>query len=150
MANDLPVMLDGTRGRIPYGPPPQMLLYLLDQNAFAPEPAGMWVSGGGRADVIVRSVDPIERLTVDAESPIRTVLTVSMGAGAVSVPIEPGTIATFEVPASGVKGFQGHAYLLTARSSEGFVPHLVNPESPDYRNLGAQMRFSAVTRSPAP
>jgi hypothetical protein len=151
MAQDLPVMLDGTRGRIPYGnPPSRVLLYFLDQNAFAPEPAGMWVSGAGRADIIVRSVDPIEHLSVEAHSPIRTILTVSMGAGAVSVPIEPGRISAFEVPASGVRGFQGYAYLLTARSSEGFVPHLMDPQSRDYRNLGAQMRFSAVTRSPGP
>ena len=150
MAADLPVMLDGTRGRIPYGPPPQMLLYFLDQNAFAPEPAGMWVSGGGRADIIVRSVDPIERLTVDAESPIRTILTVSMGSDAVSVPIEPGQVVRFEVPASGVPDFQSHAYLLQAHSSEGFVPRLMDPQSRDYRNLGAQMRFSAITKSPAP
>ena len=33
------------------------------------------------------------------------------------------------------------AYLLTARSTDAFIPHLVEPGNMDYRNLGAQMRF---------
>jgi hypothetical protein len=58
MANDLPVMLAGpTRARIPYGHNPTMLLYFLDQNAFPPESPGMWVSGGRRTDVSLRTVD---------------------------------------------------------------------------------------------
>ena len=104
----------------------------------------MWVSGAGRADILVRSVDAIHHLAVDAQSPIRTVLTVSLGAAAVSVRLEPGKRSTFDVPAAGVRALQSYAYLLTVRSSEGFVPHVTDPTSQDYRNLGAQMRFNAV------
>ena len=146
MANDLPIMLDASRARVPYGNP-RLLLCFLDQNASPPEPAGMWVSGAGRADILVRSVDPIHHLAVDAQSPIRTVLTVSLGAAAVSVRLEPGKRSTFDVPAAGVRGLQSYAYLLTVRSSEGFVPHVMDPTSQDYRNLGAQMRFNAVIQS---
>jgi hypothetical protein len=46
------------------------------------------------------------------------------------------------VPASGVRGLQSYAYLLTVRSTDAFIPHLIDPANPDYRNLGAQMRFS--------
>jgi hypothetical protein len=46
------------------------------------------------------------------------------------------------VPASGVRGLESYAYLLTARSTGAFIPHLVDPANQDYRNLGAQMRFS--------
>jgi hypothetical protein len=148
MANDLPVMLAGpTRARIPYGHNPTMLLYFLDQNAFPPESPGMWVSGGRRTDVLVRTVDPIDHLAVSADSPIRTVLTVSMGAGAISVTLTPGTVAAFDVPARGVRALESYAYLLSASSSEGFVPALLDPKAspPDYRNLGALVRFSAVT-----
>jgi hypothetical protein len=147
MANDLPIMLDASRSRIPYGNP-RMLLYFLDQNASPPEPAGMWVSGSGRADIIVRSAQPIAHLAVEAESPIRTILTVSMGSEPITVPIEPGKVVSFQVPASGVRDFQSYAYLLQARSSEGFVPRLMDPQSRDYRNLGAQLRFAAVTKLP--
>jgi hypothetical protein len=154
MTTDLPVMLAGpTRARIPYGHDPTMLLYFLDQNSFPPEPPGMWVSGGRRTDIIVRTVDPIAHLAVEAESPIQTVLTVSMGANEVETRLVPGKIATFDVPASGVlygRYGQSYAYLLSAASSEGFVPALRDPAAParDYRNLGALMRFRAVTAAP--
>ncbi len=143
MPNDLPVMLaQPQRGRVRYGNEPFMFLYFLDQNAWPPEPEGMWVSGAGRADIIVRTVDPIGRLRVEAESPIATVLTVSIGAAEVRAVLQPRKPVTFEVPAGGgVHGRDGHAYLLSAQSSEGFVPHVFDRLSPDYRNLGAQLRF---------
>jgi hypothetical protein len=50
------------------------------------------------------------------------------------------------VPASGVHDLRSYAYLLTARSTEGFTEHLRNPASNDYRNLGVQMRFTAVPK----
>jgi hypothetical protein len=144
MANDLPVRLaQPLRGRVHYGPEDDMgmLLYFLDQHAWPPEPHGMWVSGGGRADIIVRTVHPVAHLVVEAESPIHTVLTVTMGSHPVSVPLEPGKVVTFEVPASGVRGLNDHCYLMTTHSTEAFVPHLKNPQSEDYRNLSAQLRF---------
>jgi hypothetical protein len=144
-------MLAGpTRARIPYGHDPTMLLYFLDQNAFPPEPSGMWVSGGRRSDILVRTVDPIDHLMVNAQSPIRTALTVSMGGPSVTVSLVPGMVATFDVPARGVRALESYAYLLSASSSEGFVPALFDPQAtpPDRRNLGAQMRFAAVTAVP--
>jgi hypothetical protein len=150
MLTDLPVMLAGpTRARIPYGHNPTMLLYFLDQNSFPPEPPGMWVAGGRRTDIVVHTNDRLDHLAVEAESPIATVLTVSMGAERVVVPLTPGKVATFNVPARGVlyeRYVRSYAYLLSARSSEGFVPVIRDPTaaSRDYRNLGALMRFAAV------
>ena len=85
----------------------------------------MWVAGGRRADIIVRTEDPTDYLAVTAESPIHTTLTVSMGAATVAVPIVPGKLAYFNVPASGVRGLNSFAYLLSATSSDGFTPHLL-------------------------
>jgi len=150
MLTDLPVMLAGpTRARIPYGHNPTMLLYFLDQNSFPPEPPGMWVAGGRRTDIVVHTNDRLDHLAVEAESPISTVLTVSMGAESVVVPLIPGKIATFNVPARGVlyeRYVRSYAYLLSATSSEGFVPVLRDPTAParDYRNLGALLRFAAI------
>ncbi|MQA31145.1 MAG: DUF2029 domain-containing protein [Luteitalea sp.] len=144
MANDLPVRLaQPLRGRVHYGPEDDMgmLLYFLDQNAWPPEPLGMWVSGAGRADIIVRTVQPVHHLVVEAESPIRTVLTVAIGSGPVSVTLQPGRTEIFEVPAAGVPGLNDYCYLMTTHSTEGFIPHLMNPQATDYRNLGAQLRF---------
>ena len=145
MANDLPLRLaQPLRGRIPYGHDPTVLLYFLDRHAFPPEPPGMWIAGDGRADVIVRSENPIHHLAVTAESPIGTILTISAGAGASKIPIVPGKSIAFDVPASGVRGLNSYAYLLSAQSSEGFTPHLQDPHSGDNRNLGVLINFRAM------
>ena len=145
MANDLPVALaQPRRARMPYGENPTMLLYFLDLNAFPPEQSGIWVSSVGRADILVRANQQIDHLAMIAESPIRTVLRVKMGGRAISVPIEPGEIVKFDLPARGVRELYGYAYLLTATSSEGFVPALRDRSSSDHRQLSAFLRFSAV------
>ena len=97
--------------------------------------------------VIVRTAWPIDRIEAEAESPIHTTLTLSLGDDEVSVVLEPGKVQTFSVKAAGVRGFGDYNYLLRARSSEGFVPHLLEPANMDYRNLGAQVRFRPVIAS---
>ena len=161
MANDLPVMLaQPPRGHIPYQNGREVLLYFLDTHAFPPEPVGvrpdgstlwgMWVSGSGRADIIVRADYPIDAIQVDAESPILTVLTMTLGSEAVSISLTPRKPVSFTVLASGVQGWKDYDYLLTVTSSEGFVPKLLDPTgtSSDSRNLGALVRFSPVTSAP--
>lgn len=145
MANDLPVMLDTSlRGRIPYGADPQLLLYFLDHHAFPPEPMGMWVAGDGRADIIVRCEDVIDHLTVTAYSPIHTTFTMSMGRESVTRVLEPRRPVSFDVPASGVRGLNSYAYLLTAISSGGFTPRLLDPTSKDNRNLAVLVTMQAT------
>jgi hypothetical protein len=145
MARDLPVMLaQPLRGNITYLQNPAVKLYFLDQHATPPEPEGMWISGSGRAEIIVRTVYPIDHLTISAFSPIRTDVTVDLGAESVTRPIRAGERVTFDVPATGKKGFQSYAYLMSVRSTEGFTPRLLEPGSTDARNLGAQLSFTVV------
>jgi hypothetical protein len=156
MANDLPVMLaQPLRGRVHYqNGPDAVFLYFLDQNAWPPEPVeknangstvyAMWVSGAGRADIIVRAAFPIQRLAIEADSPIRTVLSVAAGREPMTITLDPHKPVAFDVWTSGVQGFHDYDYLMTIRSTEGFVPHLLDPQSADYRNLGAKLRFSAI------
>ena len=159
MANDLPVMLaQPPRGHIPYQNGREVLLYFLDTHAFPPEPVGkredgstiwgMWVSGSGRAEIIVRADYPIDAIEVEAESPIATTVTVSLGRSPVTMRLEPRKTVTFQVPASGVRGWRDYNYLLKVRSSDGFVPKLLEPTSNDARNLGAQIRFRPLTAAP--
>jgi len=149
MANDLPIMLEVTRAHIWFS---DVLLYLLDEHAYRPEKIdaagheGLWIAGDGRADILVRSEWPIDRLRVTAYSPIRTIVSMSMGSGEAMVALEPEKPAAFDVPASGVRDEHSYAYLLSARSTEGFVPHLRDPSSSDSRNLGAMLRFTAVPK----
>jgi hypothetical protein len=153
MANDLPVALDVSRAHVLYSREPVVLLYFLDTHAYIPdniavEPKAVWVSGSGRSDIIVRTEGPLDHLRMTAESPIRTVFTVSAGGPVSTIPIVPGQMASFDVPASGVRGLKSYAYLLSVRSSEGFTEHLRVPSSDDKRNLGVMIRFSAVLAKP--
>jgi hypothetical protein len=148
MANDLPVeLIAGPRAHSWYS---DVLLYFLDEHAYPPEVvdpaghAGVWVAGDGRADIIMRSDWPIDHLRMTVESRVPTVFIVSAGAQQTRVALLPDKPVSFDVPASGVRDATSYAYLLSARSTEGFTEHLRNPESQDYRNLGALMRFTAI------
>jgi hypothetical protein len=159
LANELPVRLaQPLRAPIQYRTDPGVKLYFLDENAWPPEPTGvaldgsrifsMWVSGAGRADVIVRAAWPIDHLEVEVESPIHTVVTFSAGDGSVTKTLVPKQIERFDLKTSGVRGYNAdYACLLTVRSTEGFVPHLEDPNNGDYRNLSAQVRFRPVIAS---
>ena len=148
MANDLPIMLiAGPRAHTWFS---DTLLYFLDEHAYPPEVidaeghTGVWIAGDGRADMIMRCEWPIDHLRMTAESPVPTVFTVSAGGGQSRITLEPGKPVTFDVPAFGVRDLRSYAYLLSARSTEGFVEHLRRPESKDYRNLGVLIRYTAI------
>ncbi|MBS1817805.1 MAG: hypothetical protein JSU08_07745 [Acidobacteria bacterium] len=150
MANDLPVRLaQPLRGHVQYRTDPGVLLYHLDQNSWPPEPNGMWISGSGRSEIIMRTAFPVQYVQFEAESPVPTVITISLGSTPVRVALQPKKVAYFNVPASGVRGFGDYNYLLVTHSTEGFVPHLLEPGNMDYRNLGAQLRFRPVTPTEA-
>ena len=149
MANDLPVALDVSRAHVLYSENPVVLLYFLDTHSYIPdriaiEPKVVWVAGSGRSDIVLRTERPLDHLKMTAESPIKTVFTVSAGGAVSRVPVVPGQVASFDVPASGVRGLKSYAYLLSVRSSEGFTEHLRTPSSDDKRNLGVMIRFTAV------
>jgi hypothetical protein len=149
MANDLPIMLEGARAHSWFS---DVLMYFLDEHAHNPETIdaeghqGIWIAGDGRADILVRCEWPIDHLTITARSPVSTTFIVSMGAGEVRVPLQPGKPAAFDVPASGVRDYRSYAYLLSARSTEGFTPHLLDPANPDSRNLGVLIQFKVVPK----
>ena len=83
-------------------------------------------------------------MTITAETHIPTTFIVSMGRAESRIAMVPGKAVTFDVGASGERGLNSHAYLLSARSTGAFTPHLLDPSSNDYRNLGVMMRFKAV------
>ena len=147
MANDLPIMLEGARAHSWFH---DVLLYFLDEHAYNPEPPDdtgeeyLWIAGDGRADILMRCEWPIDHLRITANSPINTTFIVSAGSTPVTVPIERGKPVTFDVPASGVRDYRSFAYLLSARSTEGFTPRLLDPQLTDARNLGVRIKFTPV------
>jgi hypothetical protein len=136
MVNDLPVMLDSRRARVPYGRDPVLLLYFLDDHAYAPEPEGLWVAAGSRTQIIVRTGEPLDRLTLTLRTIVPNRVRVRAGGAVRDVALEPGALASVSVPARGVATRGTYAYLLDVAARTGAVPALVDPGSRDGRPLG--------------
>ena len=68
----------------------------------------------------------------------------------VRIPVAPKKPVSFRLDASGVRGWKDYNYLLSASSSEGFIPRLFDPTgvSVDGRNLGVLVRFTPLTSAP--
>jgi hypothetical protein len=141
MPDDLPVRLRLDRARLNYGDPP-MLLYLVDENAFNPEPDGIWIKGRARADVLVRS-EALGDLQVRLVSPVANEVVLDAGGASVRVHLEADVPASVRVPAKWVQSRVGSAAcLLSVSTSDGFVPRLSDPASSDSRFLGVLLNFT--------
>ena len=150
MVNDLPIMLDAGRARVRYGQDPTLLLYYLDHNAYLPEPPGIWVTGGRRADLIVRTDHrPLETVRVTLTSRVANRVDVELGGDSVSVELEAGRARTVTLEPRGVYARRSWAYLLSVETSDGFVPRLVEPNSRDQRYLGVAVRLDAASATVA-
>lgn len=138
MINDLPVQLDARRTRVKFGTDEEVLLYLLDEHAWVPEPPGMWIAAGRRADIIVRVYKPGGRLVVDLGSPVPNRATVAACGDSRDVTLTPGGITTVALTPSWALAPGGsHACVLSISVDRGFVPRLLLPDSTDNRYLGA-------------
>ncbi len=146
MINDLPIGLAKDRARVPYSANgQQMLLYLLDDQAYPPEGDAFWVRGGGRADVIVRTGVAFDRLHVTLTTPIANTVRISAGGGSRTLQLDRDVRYELQLPARTVAQVGGSVgALLQIRPSRSFVPHLVNPPSGDGRALGVLVRVSPV------
>ena len=150
MVNDLPIMLDAGRARVRYGHDPTLLLYYLDHNAYLPESPGIWVMGGRRADLIVRTDHrPLETVQVTLNSRVANRVYVELGGDSVSVELEAGRPRTVTLEPRGVYARRSWAYLLSVETRDGFVPRLVEPDSGDRRYLGVAVRLDAVSATVA-
>ena len=148
MLNDLPIMNDASRSRVPYGRDPQLLLYYLDHNAYPPESPGIWVTGGRRADVIVRTNHrPFEEVEVTLLSRVANTVTVELGGDRREVDVEADTPTSVTLVPRGVYARRSWAYLLSVTARAGFTPRLVESGSRDGRYLGVAVTLDA---RPAP
>ena len=150
MVNDLPIMLDAPRARVPFGRDPTLLLYFLDDNAWLPEPPGVWIAGGSRADIVVRTDQPLAHLVVTLDAPVPNRVTLEAGGPVQTVSVGPGRPATVTLQVGGVQARQSWACLLSVRTTSGFVPRLSTPGSADGRFLGVAMQLSGRIGSRLP
>jgi hypothetical protein len=153
MVRDLPVMLDVMlRPPVIYETPgdpsaPKLELYPLDQNIYSPEPAGVWVRAKARTDVAIRIPRPLASLKLTLTSPIPNHVWVSFDGRATELDLRPGVPIDVTIPTGpGVYAVRAYNYLLTVKTSDGFVPYLTEPGSKDRRYLGVLMVLRATTR----
>ncbi|HSL21829.1 MAG TPA: hypothetical protein VK886_09845 [Vicinamibacterales bacterium] len=162
MLNDLPVAAnpDRSRRRLRGG----VLAYFPDDNAYTPEGDMFWVRGKRRADVILRApleaapdgrwmTREIERLQIDVRNAIRrNVVTIDTGAGREVLEMAPGESRTITLPMPRGVPYRPYetptsfVYVVTFRTTAGFVPFLETPPSSDARFLGAAVTVTPVLR----
>jgi hypothetical protein len=130
--------------------------YFPDDNAYTPEGESFWIRGTSRADVILRAPLAqlpeggwrgwrIARLEIRVDAPIANVVTIDTGRDARTITLEPGVPQTFtlEMP-SGVpyRPYEtptSYVYVVSFKTTSGFVPFLEMPPSGDSRYLGARV-----------
>jgi hypothetical protein len=152
MVDDLPVRLSGSRGRVPFGQTPDVLLYFMDENAWTPEGHGVWVAGRATAEIIVRADRPLDRLRIVWRSPIRNNVRASIAGRTTGFDLEPGAeaISWLQLGPGVTYIHDSHAYVLRLRTSAGFVPILAQPGSADTRFLGAFAELTFFDKRPSP
>ncbi|HEY8549886.1 MAG TPA: hypothetical protein VIL35_08035 [Vicinamibacterales bacterium] len=148
MVNDLPIMINPNRSRIPYGDDPRLFLYLLDESAWPPEKdGGMWIAGRARADLIVRTGDELGALRVEVYSPVAQQVRLEGGGRVQRLDLPAGARSTAVVPVHGQYAQGGHSYLLSITTEDGVVPRLTDPASRDGRLLGARIWLHGIRAS---
>jgi hypothetical protein len=147
MVDDLPIKLDRWRIDFPVAKNPDLVLYLIDENVYAPEPAGVWVHGERRGDLLLRSRVPLRALHVTLSSPIPNTAEVSMEGREASVDLKPGEPVDVLLNSNGgvyAKGWFN--YVLSVTPTHGFVPMNVDPASSDNRFLGVLLHLQGVSK----
>ncbi|MBI2839236.1 MAG: hypothetical protein HYX75_13045 [Acidobacteria bacterium] len=144
MPNDLPIMLNQQRSRIPYGENPQLKLYFLDDNAWLPELGGIWVAGRARTEILIRVPVELSAITVSADSMVPNRVTIKAGRAATTIVLKPGSPVTIDVPAKGYMVELGYSYVLEVETESGIVPRLAVPGSRESRFLGAFLKIAGV------
>ena len=137
MVDDLPIALHPSRHRVAYGSDPELLLSMLDRNVHRSDSLDLWVAGSSRTDIAVRSGRCLSSMEVTLRSPVVNQVTVRFGGDEATTDLRPGVEARVRLEPSGVLVRGLWSYLLSVRTSTGFIPSLLAPGSRDERFLGA-------------
>ncbi len=147
MVNDLPINLDRFRCRLPGGKDPTLSLFLIDENVYPPEPAGIWTHGQRRGDIIIRTSVPLSSLRISLSSPVPNRVWLSFEGRSTTVDLKPGQgMDVLMGSTGGVYADRGYGYVLSVKTSNGFVPMNTDEGSQDNRFLGVLMRLQGTEK----
>lgn len=158
--NDLAVAAHANRARLAIGGDPPTRAYFPDDNVFDLEGDRFWVKGKSRAEVILRGpartredgkVVPLRIGQLDVEvsnGAAANRVTLSADAGRHTLDLRPfetrrvQLAMPFGVPYRPWTFPTNYAYVLSITTTDGFVPYLQQPPSPDARFLGVMIKLT--------
>jgi len=146
MVNDLPIRLDRDRSRIKHGANPQVELDLLDKAAYAPEPAGLWIAGQRRADIIVRTRQKLSSMRFRLSTVVPNRVWISFAGQKTTLDLMPDEPIDVVVKSpEGVYSDRGYGYVLSVKPEQGVVPKNIEAETTDKRFLGVLVQMQGET-----
>jgi hypothetical protein len=147
LVDDLPIKLDRWRIDFAVAKNPDLVFFQIDENVYPPEPAGVWVHGERRGDLLLRTRVRLAALRVTLSSPIPNTAVVSMEGRSTRVDLKPGAAVEVEMFSNGgvyAKGW--FSYVLSVTPARGFVPMNNDAASSDNRFLGVLMRLQGIEK----
>jgi hypothetical protein len=126
-----PVTTSIARHAVRYG---GTVIFFLDDRAF-PEPSGFWVGGERDTRVVLAPDEPRGTVwLILRNAPVENTVTLEVGERREEIVLKPGEERRLQMPAG--------TALVRIRSSSGFRPSVVDPNSRDTRLLGVYVRTS--------
>ena len=163
MLNDLSVFLDVWRKKRPYGDtegdarsgrsadPTSYWLYFVDDGTYGQESSfgedGFWIRGGERAEVFLRALEPVQRMTVQVTGgPAGDVTTVRVGGHRARLAVSPlhAQEVVFDIDRPGYGFYDSFVYRLELASRFGSV------SEKDPRPLGSFVRITLQVHARRP
>jgi len=144
LLNNLPFNTNPHARRVPLTEKPSFFLYFLDDNTYLreTEQEGFWVKGGRKAEVVLRSMQPLETLILELENgPAPNRIRVKLGRSTFDKEMAKREVATWRVEPGRSVYYEGtYLYRFTVESESGFLPRFVEGRNNDLRYLGVLVR----------
>jgi hypothetical protein len=158
LVTHLPVdLLQGVRAHVPFLQDPLVLFAYMDQNTYFAERDGLWIAGHAVTDIIIRTEQPMLKLTLTiAAKYVPNDVTATLDGHTERASIEPGKSATLTfTPRPGVWAHKSYGVVLRLTTTRGFVPTEVGErpgpgQQPDTRNLGVFIQPTFVVAETRP
>jgi hypothetical protein len=140
MLNDLPFNTNPLARRVELRPTDTFDVYFLDDNTHLREEGlhGFWVKSRARAEIVLRTAEPVEQLTLElTNGPVANMVTASLDGQAETVELEPGEHTTVRLaPTTRFTYGDNYIYRFVIDSRRGGVPMMYSNANEDYRRMG--------------
>lgn len=140
LINDLPINVRVDRVRQLFGQGPRFQIYFLDDNAYPRDGDSFWIRGRSRADLLVKTPEPVRQLKFTVENgPLPTRVALTVDGRLVEARMSAGESTVLQVPLGAGSPYQGtRVWVVTIAADSGHVP-LFDVGGEDHRYLGVKV-----------